>query len=313
MHESNDLVTKNFEAYPDVAADIVNALIHEGREEVGAGQLLAASTESLYQHVDGSLHDQLEDVAQYHMDEKKPIALYLLANQTAPDKRMLLRKAGYEGGAYRRQYEGQGGGVFPVMELVLYWGERAWTGERSLRELTAGSSLAPATWNYVDDLKLHVWEMRRLPVEVRNRFRSDMRIIVDYLAEGDSYRSDRKIIHKEATIKMLRVLAGDNNVEETTKKLLEDMNVTEEDEITVCELFDQYWRRGREEGWLKGRNEGRAEGILAGKGEERLEGIRSLVITCKELGADYEQTADKVRLRYELPEEEVQKDMALYW
>ena len=28
--ELNDIVTKNFESYADVAADIVNALLHEG-------------------------------------------------------------------------------------------------------------------------------------------------------------------------------------------------------------------------------------------------------------------------------------------
>ena len=31
--EKNDLVTKNFEAFPDVAADIINALLHMDRSE----------------------------------------------------------------------------------------------------------------------------------------------------------------------------------------------------------------------------------------------------------------------------------------
>ena len=40
-----------------------------------------------------------------------------------------------------------------------------------------------------------------------------------YLAEGNAYRSDPKIIHKEATIKMLRVLSGDKNVDDTEEIL----------------------------------------------------------------------------------------------
>ena len=40
-----------------------------------------------------------------------------------------------------------------------------------------------------------------------------------YLAEGNAYRSDRKVIHKEATIKMLRVLSGDKNVDDTEEIL----------------------------------------------------------------------------------------------
>ena len=32
--ETNDLVTKNFETYPDIAADILNALLYEGKQEI---------------------------------------------------------------------------------------------------------------------------------------------------------------------------------------------------------------------------------------------------------------------------------------
>jgi len=65
----------------------------------------------------------------------------------------------------------------------------------------------------------------------------------DYLAEGNAYRSDPKIIHKEATIKMLRVLSGDKNVDDT-EEILKALDIAEKDEISMCELFDQYTRRG---------------------------------------------------------------------
>ena len=64
-----------------------------------------------------------------------------------------------------------------------------------------------------------------------------------YLAEGNAYRSDPKIIHKEATIKMLLVLSGDKNVDDT-EEILKALDIAEEDEISMCELFDQYTRRG---------------------------------------------------------------------
>ncbi len=83
-----------------------------------------------------------------------------------------------------------------------------------------------------------------------------MRIVLDYLVEGEGYRSDRPVMHKEALVKMLRVLSGDKDVTDTAETLWE-MNIREEDEITMCELFDQYIRQGRKEG----RAEGRAEGI----------------------------------------------------
>lgn len=61
----------------------------------------------------------------------------------------------------------------------------------------------------------------------------------------------QKVIHKEVLIKMLRVLSGDENVEDTAL-VLQEMNVKEEDEITRCELFDQYIRKGKSEELRRG-------------------------------------------------------------
>ena len=108
---------------------------------------------------------------------------------------------------------------------------------------------------------------------------------------------------------MLRALGGDGNVEDTAG-ILEEMNVEEEDEITMCELFDQYTRQGRKEGLSEGRKEGIKEGIKKGIKEGRLEGIIS---TCRELGVSFDETEAKVREKFSLGEEEARKNMQLYW
>mgnify|MGYP006883334395 CR=1 FL=1 len=90
-------------------------------------------------------------------------------------------------------------------------------------------------------------QMRYLPEEIRKLFRSDMRIVVDFLAEGKGYRSDRKIIHKAALIKMIKVLSGETDID-NIETWMEERGIREEDEITVCELFDQYERKGIERG-----------------------------------------------------------------
>ncbi len=51
---------------------------------------------------------------------------------------------------------------------------------------------------------------------------------------------------------------------EDTTGILEEMNVKEEDKITMCELFDQYTRRGRKEVLSEGRKEGLSEGRKEG-------------------------------------------------
>ena len=54
------------------------------------------------------------------------------------------------------------------------------------------------------------------------------------LLEGDGYRSDRKIIHKAALIKMIKVLSGESHTDHI-EDWMEQQKIREEDEITVCE------------------------------------------------------------------------------
>lgn len=148
----------------------------------------------------------------------------------------------------------------------------------------------------MDDSRLHVFEMRNLQPEIRRLFHSDMRLVVDYLAVGNGFRSNRRVVHKEALIRLLRALGGDRNVEDTAEMLAE-MNIKEEDEVTMCELFDQYTRRGRHEGLREGLQKG----------------IQVLISTCRELGVSFDETIGRVQEKFSLGEEEAQKNVQLYW
>lgn len=57
-------------------------------------------------------------------------------------------------------------------------------------------------------------------------------------------------------------------VAENVEEWLQKQGIREEDEISMCELFDQYERKGREEGKQEGittgRTEGRKEGLVEG-------------------------------------------------
>lgn len=93
---------------------------------------------------------------------------------------------------------------------------------------------------------------------------------------------------RKILIKLLRVLSGDENVEDT-EAILQEMNVKEEDEISMCELFDQYIRRGR------------------------AEVIPAMIRTCKRFHISYQDTADSIRRELKLPDNEIEENMKLYW
>ncbi|MCM1091765.1 MAG: hypothetical protein NC413_13045 [Muribaculum sp.] len=90
---------------------------------------------------------------------------------------------------------------------------------------------------------------------------------------------------------MLRVFSGDNDVTDT-EKILQEMDIREEDEISMCELFDQYIRKGRTEGLEQGRQEGRREG--------REEGIRIFILDNMEEGKSSEIIVEKLCRRFSL-------------
>lgn len=250
--ESKDISQKNLESFPDVTADILNVFLYGGRCAVHAECLYPAPTETAYAAPGSALRSQLEDVSKYEVRDGRIKMQYLLANQSVEDGGMVLRKAGYTGAVYREQYDGKVKDRFPVVSLVLYWGNGRWRKARSIRELFEDGDFPPQLWELADDCRLHVFEMRNLPPEKRALFHSDMRHVVDYLAEGNGFRSEQPVVHKEALIRLLRALGGDPDVEDTAR-MLEEMNINEEDEITMCELFDQYTRRGKEEGREEGR------------------------------------------------------------
>lgn len=58
------------------------------------------------------------------------------------------------------------------------------------------------------------------------------------------------------------------------------------------------------------RAEGRAEGEVCGEARGKANGAIGM---CKELGLSFEETAKRIREKFQLSEEEVQRDMKLYW
>lgn len=98
-----DIVQKEFIGFPDIAEDTVNVLLYVGRSLTEAKNFW-------------------ED--RQRQSTCRPVRImYLIANQTKADGKMLLCKAGYTGGAYREQCEGKVQDIYPFIEFVLYRGK----------------------------------------------------------------------------------------------------------------------------------------------------------------------------------------------
>lgn len=240
-----DLTEKNLESFPDVFADVINVLLYKGKLILSASDLQPAPTETLYSGVSGNLRNQFQDVSKYEMSDSLIKIQYTIENETKVRHKMILRKVGYEGALYRNQMEQKRN--FPVASLVLYWGKGKWMQPQSIHKFFAKNDVPKEVYKYIDDSQLHVFEMAHLPVEIRKLFKSDMRIVVDYLAEGKEYvPTDQKIQHLEALLLLLRAITNDNRYEEILPMMLKQEN--EKGEVTMCELLDKYENKGKTEG-----------------------------------------------------------------
>lgn len=243
-----------------LCTESINAFIFEGEQVILPKDLQSAPTESLYPAAQGMLHSQYNDVSKYEMRNGRIVMQYTLENQSKPDYRILLRKAGYEGAIYRQQYDGKD--TYPAITLVLYWGETAWNASLDLLRFFRRKKIHRKAKRYINNVCLHMYLMRCLPLEIRQRFLSDMRVVVDYLAEGEQYiPADQEIKDIEATMCMLHALTGENILLENKKLLQEEQE--RGGRVTMGYAATMYVERGREEGRKMGIQEERIRNATA--------------------------------------------------
>lgn len=239
-----DIVEKNLEDYNDVFADIVNVLAFEGKRAVRPSDLESLKVRFQYKADEGKLHEEERDNAKYWSKGKVKIALLGLESQTKPDQDMPFRIIGYDGAAYRSQLlDEKSKERFPVLSIVLYFGESRWNDPRSILEMV---DIPKGMEKYVNDYKIHIFEIAYLTEEQVKLFRSDFRIVADYFVQKRKNKkytpSRKKIRHVDAVLKFMSVMTGDQRFLEVLKA-----KKTGGDQ-TMCEILDQIENRGIQKG-----------------------------------------------------------------
>ena len=274
-----DITQKMLERYNDVFADIVNVLLFNGKRIVDEDALIDTPADSALK-IDGEIHSQDRDVAKYWKNSQINIALFGLENQTVPDKLMPMRVIGYDGAEYKKQVleENRYKKKYPVITLVLYMGyDRNWKYSNSLLDLLeVDDNLKP----YVSDYRINVFEIAFLDREKIDLFKSDFRMLADYLYQmrtTDSYKGDESNVkHVDEILMLMSAMSGFKNIENIIK-------VAHERKVSNMKgFFELAEEKGLERGLELGREEGREEGLQLG----RTEGIEKGLELGRTEGAD---------------------------
>ena len=240
-----DISQKALESYNDVFADIVNGIIFKGKDTVKAEDLEEASTLSVFSK-DSKLHEQSRDVAKFWKENNIRVAFVGIENQTKSDKYMPLRLMAYDGACYKRQLIDIDRAVkdskaekikpYPVISLVIYFGEKSWNSSKSLLESV---SVRPELRPFVNDYKPNLVEITGLSEEEIEHFTSDFRSLIDIvrLQYDPAYKvSDRVIDHKQEFAWAASSILGDAKIMDICNFENEDV---EGEGLTVCKLVDR--------------------------------------------------------------------------
>ena len=251
--QEKDITQKMLEQFNDVFSDIVNVLLFDGKDVVDEDSLIDTPTKSMMK-IDGKVHSQDRDVAKYWQNSRINIALFGFENQTVPDKLMPLRVISYDGIEYGRQtkkryrYKTK----YPVITLVLYLGyKKRWNYPINILDIVkVDERLRP----FVNDYKINLFEIAYLDEEKITLFKSDFRILVDYLHQiraNNSYSPKDYIIkHINELLTLMSVMTGDKRFEDSINE------ANEKEARYMCEVLDIIENRGIEKGLEQGRQEG---------------------------------------------------------
>lgn len=249
MSQAKDILEKTLIDQNDVFADICDTLLFDGEPVIANDSLVDAQTSSFYK-ADGVIRSQERDVVKHVKDMNAAICIAKIGceNQTGYDSQLPLRIIGYDGSDYRNQYGDKH--PYPVITIVLYFGEKPWGKNRSLYDVLAiPEKLKP----YVNDYKLNLFEIAYLSDEQIGRFKSDFGSIADLIAHrrvDPDYRpahGAKDFDHPAEVRELMSVITGDR------RYLEEDLPPERR-----SKNMDQYLDRLEERGAIRGRAEERA-------------------------------------------------------
>ena len=302
-----DLMEKLLEDYPDVFADIFNALVFNGKQVIKDNELSDGMVHSQYKADDGKVHELERDTVKRWISNNIFLAILGTENQSESEKFMVTRVIGYDGSSYRTQVlnidsekrnlrklhkeqkitdaeyikklEAIDEQIAPVVTIVLYFGtNRHWTAPTSLKELlNIPNGLEP----FVNDYKIHVFEVAWLSDEQINSMTSDFKIVAQFfrdlrLGMHSVVGNTTKFRHKDEMLKLLAVFTRDLRFEEVKQsEYYKEMT-------NMCEIMDWVQNKGRNEGLNEGLNEGRNQMFMlwnwlqdSGRGDEAVEMMNS--------------------------------------
>ena len=245
-----DLSSKKIEDYNDVFADIYNTLLFS-REYIDPNCLEAGPTESIYKTDEKDLNEQRRDILKkYHDEMHLLVSSFGIENQSVIDNVMPVRVMGYDVGTYRQQIYDMEEKLTPVITIVLNMTDKKWNQAKSIYEMLNINNMNSELAEYVQDYKIHVFDIAYLDDEIIESFKSDFKEIAKFFKKKrlgqNPLASENELKHPHAIMEFISVFTQDRSYLDSLD-YLENMSITG-GAVTMCAVADALKTEGRLEG-----------------------------------------------------------------
>lgn len=267
--------------------------------------LVSVPTKSFHKGEDGKWQQRWRDVTKKDVRNGAVLTIFGIENQEERDNTMPIRVMGYDFASYDRQIQSimkenkkqerspylqrihDDQRLAPVITLVLSFDTEKWERPLSVRDmLKIPDGMPEILDSYIQNYRMNLVEVSRLPDEVVEQFQSDFGLVAAYMKA----KTDQEKMHR---------LMEDREIKGQVLKRIE------KEEATMCVIADEFENRGIAVGLEIGRKEGQEIG--------RKEGLCALVSMCTELGMTRAETLKHVKEKFSLSEEKANDYLLEYW
>lgn len=263
-----DLSTKGLISYPDVAADIVNVFVYNGKPIVHETDLRPYVTSENVVSTEGKLKGLSRDNCMENIRDGMRYAIFGFENQDDIDYTMPLRVMGYDYTVYARQVEEiiaqnkenkqeawthkilKGQKIKPVITFVLLYKDN--DADDIMPENLLQMIEIPTDFQirkYIKNYEINIINLKELSSEQIKSFQSDFGCIAKYMSKYynksqliNELKSEKMVLtHPKDTLFTLAALTKDN-------RYLAIGDDIKEGTSKMCEIADALERIGYEKG-----------------------------------------------------------------
>jgi len=289
-HMQRDISEKQLLSCDEVFAEIFNELVFHGRRVVREEDLKPMPAETVTRRPDGTLREGRRDVCKADQRGSLYRVIFGVENQTAvdntmPARVMLMDAAGYEAQLHRIIAENQKKGapayvkgihahqrLAPCITVVLYWGQEKWERPLCLHDMLQFPPELEEWRRMVPDYPLLLVSVAELTEEQRRQLKSDIRILAEYVARRGRSKNMRgelrelivkeglTVRHPQEFVDALCAISGDRRYEEIYD-ILKTKQQEGQEEFMSCQLLDEEYNAGLQDGIEKGIKKGIEKGM----------------------------------------------------